>query len=233
MERLPRVEEPGPYLPRWRPLVVEVDEKGVVGIDGEALDMEGFRTRLLAEADGTREETGVNASHREVVLRVDRDLPWQGAQWLMQACGAPDVRIHRIHFGGVSRDGAREGTVDAHLPIHTGAAPATPEMNISIRAEYLAYGNPVTTADLTAHLDGRFPDRESRDFKVEIDAKPSVPTGDVVALVEAVRKWGANSVVFRGTSLMKEPTLEAAVARTPPRTGGLAITVLGRRVEPR
>ncbi len=197
--------------------------------------MEDLRTLLRERADASREESVPMGSSANVVLRVDRDLPWQGSQWLMQVCADPKVRIYRIRFAALSEDAAAEGAVPTFLPTDSGKYAAGPGPGPAMLVVRLSYDSeaPVTPEDLLAHLKAKRPDLLAQSLSVTIDADRSVPTGEVLRLLDAVRRWGAKSVLFRGTQVLKGDFLEDAVAAMPPRPGSLAITVLGSRVQPR
>ena len=67
-------------------VVVNVDAEGAMTVGPKTLNLAGLRKRL----------TGLPEAG--VVLRMDRTLPWGIAQWLMQTCADPGVRITRVHF---------------------------------------------------------------------------------------------------------------------------------------
>ena len=234
-ERLPMLGNVAALPPEAERIDVEVDERGCVTVGGRILDMEGLGALLRERADAAREDAPPRGSLLHAVLRVDRDLPWQGAQWLMQACAGPEIRIYRIHFAAQSEDGGAEGAVPTFLPKDTGPAdgPAVAETLLSARLTFGGDGPSLAPKDLLPFLEARYPDLPREGLKVEIVADPWVPAGDVLGAVDAVRRWGAPSVIFRGTQIFRGDTLERAVAGVPLRAGGLGMTVAGTRVEPR
>jgi hypothetical protein len=165
---------------------------------------------------------------------VDRDLPWQGAQWLMQACAGPDVRISRIHFAVAPDSGGEEGVLPTFLPKDAGArAGEPPPMTISVRLTRADSGVAVAPRDLYPYLDGRFPDLRTSGFQGHIDAAPGVSAGDVLAVVDVMLRSGMSSVQFKGTRAHKGDTLEASLAGLPAPGGALQISVLGTPIESR
>lgn len=76
-DRLPTLGTVGDLPTEKERLVVEVDAKGKVTVEGKALDLDAFRKVLLERADADREKEGAKVSNLYVVLRADRDLPWQ------------------------------------------------------------------------------------------------------------------------------------------------------------
>ena len=107
------------------------------------------------------------------------------------------------------------------------------ETLLSARLTFGGDGPSLAPKDLLPFLEARYPDLPREGLKVEIVADPWVPAGDVLGAVDAVRRWGAPSVIFRGTQIFRGDTLERAVAGVPLRAGGLGMTVAGTRVEPR
>lgn len=234
-DRLPTIGTVGDLPKEKFRLVVEADRKGAITVEGKTLDLAEFRKVLLERADASREEAGPKASRLSVVLRADRDLPWQGAQWLMQECAAPKVRVHRILFAALPEDGGEEGAVATFLPMDVGvgvAVPNAPAATISVKLECDETEIPSDPGDLYPFL--KAPDRrlEGKKVKFDIDAAPTVPTGDVLRTVDAALRFGAESVVFKGTRPLKDKSIEEALAALPARKAGLVLTVLGTRVLP-
>jgi RNA polymerase sigma-70 factor (ECF subfamily) len=255
-DRLPlvvAVEEPPPEGER---IDLEVDAKGRVLVGPDELGMAALQARLREAAAAHREEGPTGPSAVTAVLRVDRDLSWQAAQWLMQACADPTVRIHRIAFAAAPDSGGVEGVLPTHLPkddaelmkgpgevFEEGESPPStererrsrsqPEKVILVKLTRAESGTPAAPRDLYPYLDRRFPDLRIGGFRGEIAADPRVPAGDVLAVVDAMRRAGMKSVVFRGTRILKEDSLEAALGQAPPPAEVLVITVLGESITPK
>ena len=235
-DRLPTLGTVGDLPKEKERLVVEVDAMGKVTIEGKPLDLEAFRKVLLDRADANREKEGPKASNLHVVLRADRDLPWQGAQWLMQECASPKVRVHRILFAALPEDGGEEGAMATFLPVVVltpgVAVPNAPPTEVTVKLEYDETEVPVMPADLYPFLKSKDRRLDGKTVNFEIDGNPTVPTGDVLRAMDAALRFGTKSVVFKGTRPLKDPSIEEALAALPARKAGLVLTVLGTRVLP-
>lgn len=81
------------------PLRLWLDDHGNVRLDEEVVGREALKKRLVAYADGSRdEEYWLRTSHREVVLVVDPATPWWPVRQTLQLCADPDVRIWKIEL---------------------------------------------------------------------------------------------------------------------------------------
>ncbi len=233
-DRLPTLGTVGDLPPEKERLVLEVDARGRVTVGGAALDLDGLRKLLRERADGSREETGLKVSNLHVVIRVDRDLPWQGAQWLMQECASPSIRVYRILFAARPEDGGDEGAVAAFLPVDPGIASTDSRRVVefpskaTVHLRYRPDGDDGRATDVSP----RFRDLVARDSRLtgEIDAAPATPTGTVLETLDVILRAGVRRVVFAGTTLQGGTSLERAIADLPVPDGKLAISVLDKRV---
>jgi hypothetical protein len=233
-DRLPILRAIEPLPGEGERVEIEVDLKGLVTIDGTVLQIEDLMRILGEKADVNRDDGASRVSLMHAVFRVDRDLPWQGAQWLMQTCANPAIRISRIHFAAAGPEAGSEGAIPTWLPIDQGLT-SVPHENEPVTVNVgLAAGDTDAAdrpEDLDLHLRTRFPDAEPAKIIVVIAATNSVTTGEVLGAAEAARRWGAKEVQFKGTRSPRDYFLGQEVEGIPARKGGLEITVGGKSVE--
>ncbi len=232
--RLPVLGTVGDAPPEGGRLVVEVDARGRISVEGEVLDASAYRDLLRNRADATREDEPPGASRLRVVFRLDRDLPWPVVTWLIGQCTAPRVRMYGFFFAALPEDGGPEGafctfvTEDATgRPI-----PATRPFEIPLSVEE-SHGGPAASPEaLHGFLRERLASRVGRRSMVMAEVRGNVATGDVLALVDACVRFGSECVVVTGEDAGAAADPEGIVASLPARRPGLALTVLGARVPP-
>ena len=61
-------------------------------------------------ADMKREEGPNSASAIFVLVRADKDTPWQHVQYVMQVCADPTVMIYKMQFATTKRDDGKATT---------------------------------------------------------------------------------------------------------------------------
>ena len=87
-----------------------------VKVKGKAYDLKDLTRFMRSMADMKREEpAGPGApSAIYVLIRADKQTPWQHVQYVMQVCADPTVRIYKMQFATTKRaDGAAsQGTGD-------------------------------------------------------------------------------------------------------------------------
>jgi len=110
---------------------------------------------------------------------------------------------------------------------------APPPVVITVKVTLATTGTSVAPGDLFPYLDRRFPDLRLSGFNGEIDAPPSVPTGDVLAVVDAMVRAGMTTIFFKGTRALKGDSLAESLAGLPQAEGGLEITVGGESIAPK
>ncbi len=230
-DRLPVLGTVGDLPKEADRLVLEVDAKGKVTAAGKALDLEDLRRLLAERADADRETEGAKASRLHVVLRADRDLPWQGAQWLMQECARPGVRVNRILFAARPEDGGGEGAMATFLPVDVRTLAPDEEvvLTANMRLRISKEGDGAAPADAAARISGLV-ERDAT-LRGEIDASPAVPTGTVLQAVDVFLRSGVRPIVFKGTTQTPAmASLEAALAERPAVEGTLAVHLLDQRI---
>lgn len=228
--RLPVLGTVGDLPKEAERLVLEVDAKGKVTSGGKVLDLADLRAILVERADGDRRAEGAKASNLHVVLRADRDLPWQGAQWLMQECARPAVRVHRILFAARPEDGGEEGAMATFLPVDVRTAGPDDEVQLTLnmRLRISKGGDDAAPSDAAERI-ALFLGRDAA-LRGEIDASPAVPTGTVLHAVDAFLRSGVKAIVFRGTTTVASASVEAALAERPASEGRLSVHILDTRI---
>jgi hypothetical protein len=197
---LQRIGTIGDYPPTDQTTVVNVDAEGVMTVDGREMDLGTLWKTLCLLADRERDAEPPYPSRWSVVLRLDRSLPWGGAQWLVSICAHPDVRISRIHFAVLPEDEAskEEGTLATHLPLDRGLA-ATPERideRVPVRPCIYSTGPGSDPAEVFARARERF--ALEPDIPGEVAADAFVPTGYVLRVIDILHRAGARGVTFAG-----------------------------------
>lgn len=80
---LVRLGTVGDLPPPDNRLVVDVDAEGRILVAGKPLAYAALKDLVSRRADVSREDGGPAASHLDLVLRIDRSVPWCVAQWLV------------------------------------------------------------------------------------------------------------------------------------------------------
>jgi biopolymer transport protein ExbD len=86
-----------------------------VKVKGKSYDLQDLTRYMRSMADLKRENDGPGApSAIYVLIRADRETPWQNVQYVMQVCADPTVRIYKMQFATTKRDdgAASQGTGD-------------------------------------------------------------------------------------------------------------------------
>jgi biopolymer transport protein ExbD len=69
-------------------------------VRGSEVDLAAFQQLL-------RPEVARAGDDLHVLIRADRRVRWQEVQWVMQACAAPGIGIHRIQFATTNPDAGK------------------------------------------------------------------------------------------------------------------------------
>ncbi len=225
----------GDLPPEAGRLVVEVDAASRIFVDGREIPFEGLQELLRRRADETRQDVGGKPSKLDVVLRVDRDLPWTRALRLMEACALPEVRIYRVHFAALPEGGGEEGSFATFLPgghrpgvsdVSAGAAGPVP---VPLRLSPDPARTTNLDRDLLPFLGTTWTDLGWSSIQVTFDAAPETSAGVALRAVETILRSGVDSVVFRC------PASSGAAADPPAPAGpprGWAVTVFDVSMNP-
>jgi len=217
-------------------VVADVDAKGRIRIGDKAHTMDSFAKALTDASSPPKGEDGKakHASELYVVLRLDRDLPWQAARWMLEACDDPKARVYRTGIA-VRPEGAEEAAAARFLDIDlhwTRSAIDKALVPVAVKLEYAETEIPSTPADLYPFLKTRHADLDGKETLFDIETPAEAPTGEVLAAADAAIRHGAQCILLRGSKGAVPKDLPAAVAALPARKGGLVLTVLGTRVLP-
>lgn len=233
--RLPVLGTVGDLPPEPGRLVVEVDAASRIFVDGKEIPFEALQELLRRRADETRQDVGGKPSTLDVVLRVDRDLPWTRALRLMEACALPETRIYRIHFAALPEGGGEEGAFATFLaggPRPDDGDPsarAPGPVSVPLRLSPDPTGTTVLDRDLLPFLGTTWTDLGWSSIQVTFDAAPETPAGVALRAVETILRSGVDSVVFRCPA-SSEATTDPAVSAGSPR--GWAVTVFDSPMAP-
>ncbi len=76
-----------------------------VKVKGKSYDLKTLIRYMRSRADMEREGEGQGApSAIYVLIRADRNTPWQHVQYVMQVCADPTVRIYKMQFATTTSD---------------------------------------------------------------------------------------------------------------------------------
>jgi biopolymer transport protein ExbD len=81
-----------------------------VKVKGKQYNLEDLKRYMRTRADMKREEGPNSASAIFVLVRADRDTPWQHVQYVMQVCADPTVMIYKMQFATTKRDDGKATT---------------------------------------------------------------------------------------------------------------------------
>jgi biopolymer transport protein ExbD len=195
---LPRVGTIGDHPPAGQRTVVEVDAAGIIRVRKQKMSLDELALYLRKQADRKRLADIRKTSAWYVVIRMDRTVPWGVAQWIMQMCARPNVRITRVHFAVLPEKGDEEGTLATHLPSGQGLGRLS---SAPLRVHAGGPGSDPTA--LYAKFKGRI------ETPCEVNANRLVPLGYVLRVVDVLHRAGTDAIFFRGTP---PPAGETAIA---------------------
>lgn len=69
-----------------------------VKVKGKQYNLDDLKRYMRTRADMKREEGPNSASAIFVLVRADRNAPWQYVQYVMQVCADPTVMIYKMQF---------------------------------------------------------------------------------------------------------------------------------------
>jgi len=76
-----------------------------VKVKGKPYDLKDLTRYMRSMADMEREGEGPGApSSVYVLIRADKNTPWQHVQYVMQVCADPTIRIYKMQFATTKRD---------------------------------------------------------------------------------------------------------------------------------
>jgi biopolymer transport protein ExbD len=188
-------------------LVVDVAPDGRIEVAGEALDLDSLLTALQKRADERRDDEGMRLSELDVVLRLDRRLPWCAAQWLMQHCAHPEVFAWKIHFAVLPEKGEEVGVLPAFLPRDRGIPRSPSGFQERVQVDTSIHLQREGVATDPAALHGRVAEltRIDASLRANVTADRLVPLGYVLRVVDVLWRSGVKGVTFTGTPPPRGP----------------------------
>ena len=75
-----------------------------VKVKGKQYNLDDLKRYMRSRADMKREEGPNSASAIYVLVRADRNAPWQYVQYVMQVCADPTVMIYKMQFATTTSD---------------------------------------------------------------------------------------------------------------------------------
>jgi len=224
-DRLPVLGTVGDYPPEAERVVVDLHAgfPPSIFVDGRRIDLPSLKEILRLRSGRVRGAAPSNASPLHLVVRADRAVRWQDAQWVLQAACDPAVRVHRVLFAAMPEDGGEEGAMALYLPMDAGAtgsgATAGDPPRVSLDLSSGSAG-PSDPARAIARRLGSLAAGGGRDAPlVTIRADPEVATGAVLVAADALLRSGAKGVLLQGTSATPHPP--AAPSRRPSERPGI------------
>ena len=209
------------------PFVIHLSKQGeiVIGKEQVSLKQLAGKVSVSAAAAGRHEvEAGVRASNLYVLLRIDRDAPWQHVQWILTILA--EEKVYRTAFA------VSTGKLNAHLPVDRAVCGVTdPPQEIKVAIHIVArkekpemFGPAEAMQQVTkpCEVKYRFGDRESRDLAAvtkwiqdanraaqgekvtivgEIKAGHKVPFAYIVSVLDEFHSAGNKDVQFFGTQI--------------------------------
>ncbi|NUN52137.1 MAG: hypothetical protein HUU06_05010 [Planctomycetaceae bacterium] len=213
--RLPVLGTVGDLPPVGSRIVVEVEPKGWMTVDGRASGHAEFLKALRTKAAPGRPEKGPSPLH--LVLRVDRDLPWQAVRWILAECAAPDVRVRRVFFAAVPEDGGEEGAFAFFQP--EDPLPEARSWRFELRLREVR--EPLCPGDVYASMDtlGSRLDPAEYYSSVSVRAVPRMATGEVLSTADMILRRGTRDLRLEGAAPETVPDIEQALKAMPPAPG--------------
>jgi len=85
-----------------------------IKVKGKQYDLKELERYMQTIADTKREGDGGPGSPSAVfvLIRADRNTPWQHVQYVMQVCAQPHVAIYKMQFATTKRDDGKASTAE-------------------------------------------------------------------------------------------------------------------------
>ncbi len=214
-DRLPVLGTVGDLPAAGSRVVVEVQPQGWMTVDGRTTDYAGFLKTLRTRAAPGRPEKGPSPLH--LVLRVDRDLPWQAVRWILAECAAPDVRVRRVLFAAAPEDGGEEGAFAFFQP----EAPLPEAKSWRFELRLREVREPLCPGDVYASMDTLSSRTDPAEYyaSVSLKAVPRMATGDVLSTADMILRRGTRDLRLEGAAPETVPDIEQALKALPPAVG--------------
>ena len=217
-DRLPVLGTVGDAPPAAERILVEVEPAGWLSMDGRTAYLDSFRKVLRTRATAARRKDGENPL--SVLIRADRETPWQAVRWLLAECAAPEAGVRRVFFAARPEDGGEEGAFAAFLGEAEVPDEARPKR---FRLRWWDVREELSPFDAFAYLGERTPFLRDLHKLAVVSATPRMHTGLVLQTADALIRWGVADVRLEGPAPASVADLEAAVKGLPAESGRLSL----------
>jgi biopolymer transport protein ExbD len=201
----------------------ELPASGAMGV--KALSAAAVRRSL---APGPRASEAVGADglrNTDVLLRVDRRVPWAVVVKLLWTLSNPELRLVRVFYGARGSDGAGEGAIACFLPVDSCGAKAFVDAEaVAVRLRAKPGEGEGSAAPLADRILTRMASRADL-LSVHIAAPDLTPFEVVMTAVDAALRAGAGNIEFDGR--MPEKTV-AELCKAARESGPFHVEVAGR-----
>lgn len=175
--------------------------KALSAAEVRALLQPGPRPQEAQGDDGLR--------NADVLLRIDRRVPWVVVVRLLWKVCEPDVRLTRVFYAAT--DGETEGAIAVFLPVDScGRKSFVNAEAVTVRLRAKAGAGDTDARLLAEHILTRKASAQDL-VAVHLAAPALTPFGVVFTAVDAAVRAGAGNIEFDGTG-MPEESIEALVA---------------------
>ena len=208
----------GNLPPAAETILVHVHADGTLFIDGKQHTFVEFRTGLrgMAKPPEPLARHGVRASPTNVLLYIDKTLPWQAMQWLLTVCA--ESKLNRVWHAVRPEGGGDVGAMGMFLPTDKGIRPMVPMDGeiFSFDVQVTDQGVPLEPAQLypalkkaLAMLAGN-----NRSFSIMIKARPAMPSGYVLRVIDVCMRAGLDDIDLYGVAIPpRDANLKQLVAK--------------------
>lgn len=147
------------------------------------------RDAILRAPDGS--------SNVDVLLRIDRRVPWSVVTHVLMAGAHPERKLWRVFFAANGSDGRGEGAIAVFLPKDTcgPASEALEVVRVKLRTRKGAGAVPASV--LANDIRRRLPTPASL-LSVTLVAHPTTPYGDMLRAMDAALRAGAIDLALEG-----------------------------------
>jgi len=193
----------------------EVSEQEIVAEEPVIKDAEIVDGLAEARAEGSRIEERLAAQRHpptrspeavapdgsrntDVLLRIDRHVPWAVVAHVLQTAAHPDRKLWRIFYAVDGEDGRGEGTMAVFLPQVGCGERIDPDIDVvHVRLRSKEGGEPAETAALADALVTRLPTPKSV-LHLTLVARRFTPYEHIIGAMDAALRAGAIGLVLEG-----------------------------------
>ncbi len=211
----------------------EITEEGVDLAGGAMKDVTEYTVEQIVplltpgpRSPEPKDDDGV--SNADVLLRVDRRVPWAVVNKLLWVLVDPRLLITRTFYSVSGRDGGGEGAVAVFLPRDGNLCGRKQFVNADIATAKLTVKTGAGESDAGTLADALLARKAAPDelLSVSIAAPPEAPFEYVLTAVDAALRAGALNVLFDGTRMPETSVAELCAAAAKP--GPFHLEVRGR-----